>query len=115
MDFFAHRLAYAFHQLLVPGAGQQCADREVGAVICVLIAITGRVDAEAGRTVGQHYARNAQAFDGVGGTGCPGNNALGSADGGVITAESSHAGADHEMDFFFKGHSFEDPVHRCRF
>ena len=110
MDLFTHGLAHVLHQLLVPGRGQQGADGEVRAVVGVLVAFAGRVDAEAGRAVGEDDGGDAQPFDGIGGAGGARDDVLRRAHDGGLSAEAGHAGADDEMDLLLEGHGLEDLV-----
>ena len=110
MDLFTHGLAHVLHQLLVPGRCQQGADGEVRAVVRVIVAFAGRVDAESGRAVGEDDGRNAQAFDGIGSAGGTRDDVLRRAHDGGFTTEAGHAGADDEMDLFLEGHGLEDFV-----
>ena len=110
VDLFTHGLAHVLHQLLVPGRGQQGADGEVRAVIGVLVAFAGRVDAEAGGTVGEDDGRDAQPFDGIGGAGGARDDVLRRAHDGGFTTEAGHTGADDEMDLLLEGHGLEDLV-----
>ena len=64
--FVAHGTTYLLDELLVPGAGQQGADGEVGAVVGLVVTFACGVDAEACGAVGEHSGGNAQASDGVG-------------------------------------------------
>ena len=54
------------NEFLVPGAGKQGSDREVGAIVGVFIPFACRVDTESGRTVRKHNGRNSETWDGVG-------------------------------------------------
>ena len=111
MHFLAHGGAHAFYQFLVPGAGEEGADREVGAVVGVLVAGTGRVDAETRRPVGQHDGGNAEAGDGVGGTCGAGDDVLRGAHDGRGAVIAGHTHADDKVCFFFQGHGLENLLH----
>ena len=111
MDLFAHGLAHAFHQFLVPGRCQQGADGEVRAVVGVRVALADRVDAEAGGAVGEDDGRNAQPLDGIrGARGARDDLLRGAHGGGSTVIHAGHAGADDEMDLFLEGHGLEDLV-----
>ena len=58
LHLFTNGLANLFNQLGVPGRGQQRTNGEVSAVIGIVIALTGSVDTQSGRTVGQYHSRD---------------------------------------------------------
>ena len=67
--FVTHGFAYLLDELLVPGAGEQGSDGEVGAVVGLVVTLASGVDAETCRAVGEHRGWNAKACDGVGRSG----------------------------------------------
>ena len=109
--FLSHGFTYAFHQFLVPGAGKEGSDGEVGAVVRVRVVLTGGVDAQTGRAVGEDDGGNAQAGDGVGGACGAGNDVLSGAHYGGVSVTSGHTHANDKMYFLFQGHGLEDFVH----
>ena len=110
MDFLSHGGTYGLDQFLVPGGGEQCTDREVGAIVSVGIPFTGGLDTQARRAVGQHDGRDPEARNRVGGAGCPGEEQVGGTDHGSVARCAGHAGTDDEVGFLLERHGFHDLV-----
>ena len=108
VDFISHRGGHFFHEGGVPGAGEQRTHGEAGAVEGLARPLAGRLDAQAGRAVGQHSPGDAETLDGPGVAGRAGH--LGG-DAGGDAVHDLGAGATHqEGGFFFKGHGGKDLV-----
>ena len=60
LDFLADSRSYLLNEAGVPGRCEQGADREMCAVVCLVIARPCGVYPQAGRTVGKHDSRNAK-------------------------------------------------------
>ena len=109
----ANGFADVLHQVRVPRRRQQGADGEVGAVIRGRVALALGVYAQTGRPVGQYNGRDAQALDGIGGSGSSGHDVARLSDDGTVAGEPAHAGADEQVGFFFQGHGADDILKGC--
>ena len=105
-DLVAHGLGHLLHHFRIPGAGKEGSHRETGTEVGVAVTLAGRLDAEAGRAVGQDGAGNAQALDGTGiarRTGdLPGNA------GGDAVHDGSPGAAYEQGGFLLQGHRLQD-------
>ena len=104
LHLFADSLTNLLYKLSIPSRGEQSADGEVCAVIGSRVTLTGRIDTESGRTVGQYDGRNAERVERIGGTSGTRNETAGGADDGVIAREASHTCSDDEMGLVFERH-----------
>ena len=93
----------------VPGAGDGGADGEAGSVVGVRVPFACGVDANAGRTVGQDRARDAQTGDGGGGAGGSRNGLCRTAHHGVV-AEEVVLTAHEQRGFLLEGHGLHHLV-----
>ena len=95
--------------------------RKSGAVVGLAVALTSRVDAQAGRAIGNYDWRNTEAWYGIGRACGSGDNLAGVADlsGGLLVVV--HAGAYDKVSLLFEGHRldylvdvFRSECKRCR-
>ena len=105
-DLVAHRLGHVLHEGDIPGAGEQGAHREAGAIIGVAVTLTGRLDAQAGRAVGEDGAGDAQALDRTGVTRRAGN--LPGGTGGDAVHDGGTGAANEQGGFLLQGHRLDD-------
>ena len=104
LHLLADGLTHLFDELGVPGRGKQGADGEVGTVIGGRVTLTGCIDAESGRTVGQYDGRDAERVERIGGTSGTRHEVLRGTDDGLITRESGHTCSDDEVGLVFERH-----------
>ena len=102
LHLLADGLADLFHELGVPGRGEQGADGEVGTVIGGRVTLTGCIDAESGRTVGQHDGGDAERVEGIGGTSGAWHEVLRGADYSLVAREALHTRTDDEVGLVFE-------------
>ena len=84
LHLLSHGDTHLFDQLGVPCRGKQCADGEVRAVIGSRVTLTGSIDTESCRTIGQHDGRDAERVERIGSTSGTGHQILRSANHGLI-------------------------------
>ena len=104
--FVTHSFGHILHEGDIPGAGQQGSHRETGAVIGVAVTLTGGLDAQAGRAVGEDGAGDAEALDRTGVAGGAGN-----LPGGTGSHAVHHGGtgaANEQGGFLLQGHRLDD-------
>ena len=94
------------HEGDVPGAGEQGTHRETGAVIGIAVTLTGRLDAQAGRAVGEDGAGDAEALDRTGVAGGAGN--LPGGTGGDAVHHGGTGAANEQGGFLLQGHRLDD-------
>ncbi len=109
LNFVAHGSGQLLDKRHVPGRSQDGAHGETCAVERRVGAGTGRVDTQAGGTVGHNGNGNTQARDGAGGSGGTGYQRL--IGGRQRTGRHrAPATADQQRGFLFKGQCFEDLI-----
>ena len=87
-NFVTDGLAYRLDELLIPCRCEQGSDREVSAVVCLVVAFSGRIDTKAGRTVCKNDCRDAETCNRVGCSGCSRYDVLSHSDDRVISGIS---------------------------
>ena len=108
LDFFTDGLAHLFHQLCVPGRGEQRTDGEVCAIVRGLVALTLGVDAQSGRTVSQYHGRNAERVERIGGAGSTRYQVFRGTYHGFVAGESGHTNTNHKVGLVLKRHLSHD-------
>ena len=104
-DFVAHGFRHLLHHFRIPGARKEGSHRETGAVVGVAVTLTGRLDAQAGRAVGEDGAGDAQTFDRTGVARRTGD--LPGGTGGNAVHHSGTGAAHQERRFLLQGHRLQ--------
>jgi hypothetical protein len=111
-DFVTDGLAYRLYKFLVPGRSKKSSDREVSAIVSLVVSLTCRIDTEACRTVSKNDCRDAEALDRVSGTGCARDDVLGHSDYRIIAGIAGHTCTDEKVCLLFNCHSGNHLVKR---